>query len=249
MLGQHHLHHRGRSHRRHPQRADPATRSSAGENIRLRVRSHRWRRLRLLLQRRRQVVLLRSGSVGLACMILDGQQTENGLTPAHPLPGATTLGALSAVSFRMVAAYALDGCAHPVRCALATRLERRQVPGQPVADPSMASTNPGCPSTTTSTGNPTDQSGLLWTPTRASGARRAAHYPGPGGARSSMTSILNSDSHVQVIGDHGTSNRSLRRSNGRLDHRTRGGTDRTCRYLLWEEARSTPRGRALSCRP
>jgi len=72
------------------------------------------------------VVLLRSGSVGLACMILDGQQIENGLTPAHPLLGATTLAALSAV---------YSGWSPP----------------------------------TPSTGKSTDQFGLRWTPTRASG--------------------------------------------------------------------------------
>ncbi|GAA3579913.1 hypothetical protein GCM10022197_41960 [Microlunatus spumicola] len=57
------------------------------------------------------LVLVRSGSVGLACMVLDGQLIETGMTPAHPLLSEATLGPLNAVSFRMVAAYAMAACA------------------------------------------------------------------------------------------------------------------------------------------
>ena len=67
------------------------------------------------------IVLLRSGPVGLVCMILDGQHIETGLTPAHPLVGATTLGPLNAVSFRMVAAYAL-AVPRPLTCPMTSSL-------------------------------------------------------------------------------------------------------------------------------
>jgi hypothetical protein len=54
------------------------------------------------------VVTLRSGSVGLACLLLDGEEVENGgILPAHPLVAARSAGPLDAPSFRIVAAYAL----------------------------------------------------------------------------------------------------------------------------------------------
>lgn len=57
------------------------------------------------------VVTLRSGSVGLACMLLDGQNIEADVTSAHPLVATATRGPLDAPSFRMVAAYALAASA------------------------------------------------------------------------------------------------------------------------------------------
>jgi hypothetical protein len=53
------------------------------------------------------IVMVRSGSVGLACLLLDGQEVERGLLPAHPMLAVGAHGPLGAPDFRMVGAYAL----------------------------------------------------------------------------------------------------------------------------------------------
>jgi hypothetical protein len=53
------------------------------------------------------VITLRSGSVGLACVLLDGQQVEAEVTSAHPLVSTAAQQPLDAPTFRMLGAYAM----------------------------------------------------------------------------------------------------------------------------------------------